>query len=156
VTARLPRTKEPYLAPLPEKETLETPAPAFTPQRPSSFSAPDKSSSQAGPKVPSAADRKKAEKEREQAEKAARLEAKHAAAQAAKDRERQEKETREQVKRDREQAKRDAEAAKRAEQEARKRSANNRTQQSSVDGAAEKLRAAEAAYQAELAKSKQQ
>jgi pilus assembly protein CpaC len=41
VTGSLPRTPEPYLGPLPK--TLDAPAPAFTPDRPTSISAPNKS-----------------------------------------------------------------------------------------------------------------
>jgi pilus assembly protein CpaC len=141
VTSRMPRTPEPYLGPLSEKETLEAPAPAFTPERPTSITKPDKSSkaapkppvsSPADAKVPTAAERKQAAKEREEAEKAAKIEAKRAAEQAAKERERQEQEAREQLKRDRERVKRDAEAAKRAEREARQRAAVNKADQNAA------------------------
>jgi pilus assembly protein CpaC len=37
VTSTLPRTPEPYLPPMPEKKSVAPPAPAFTPQRPTSI-----------------------------------------------------------------------------------------------------------------------
>jgi pilus assembly protein CpaC len=40
VTTTLPRTPEPFLAPLPEKKTLPALPPAFTPERPSAFVTP--------------------------------------------------------------------------------------------------------------------
>jgi pilus assembly protein CpaC len=44
VTGSLPRTPEPYLAPLPSNKTVEPPMPAFTPDRQSSVTAPEKPS----------------------------------------------------------------------------------------------------------------
>jgi len=48
VTTSLPRTPEPFLAPMPENKTVNPPAPAFTPQRPS-FSTPSPSPAAANP-----------------------------------------------------------------------------------------------------------
>jgi pilus assembly protein CpaC len=183
VTDRMPRTPEPYLPPMPAERMHETPAPAFTPARPTSVSAPTQQSSKgdkaAGASVaaatssapasptpaqsvatsqsaaaPSATvNSKQMEKERQAAEKAAREEAKRAAAEAEKERERLEKEAREQLKREREQEKRDKEAAKRAEEEAKKQS---QVQDDPQDDPSAKLKLAEAAYLAELAKSSAQ
>src|SRR5262249_56967420 len=51
VTPSLPRTPEPFLAPMPENKTVNPPAPAFTPQRPS-FSTPSPSPPAATPLKP--------------------------------------------------------------------------------------------------------
>jgi pilus assembly protein CpaC len=48
VTSSLPRTPEPFLGPMPENKTVNPPAPAFTPQRPS-FSVPSPSPAAAEP-----------------------------------------------------------------------------------------------------------
>jgi pilus assembly protein CpaC len=68
---------------------------------------------------------------------------------AEEERVRQEKLAREQAK---EQAKRDAEAAKRAEEMARRQAEEDARRQKAVDAAAARLKAAEAAYQAEISK----
>jgi pilus assembly protein CpaC len=171
VTDRLPRTPEPYLAPLPENRTVEPPAGAFTPARPTSITIRadgtiEKSGDSAavGSTIPAAKPLSAAEQKK--ADKRAAEESKRAAAQAEKDRkaadkaaakeqERQEKLAKEQLKRDREQAKKDAEAAKKAEEQAKKQkqSASNNQREEAVDLAAARLKMAEAEYQAALAKA---
>ncbi len=95
-----------------------------------------------------AAAEEQAKKDREAATEQARKDRQAAEVQGRKDREaheQAEKAAREQVKRDAEQAKRDAEGAKRQAEIDRQR-------QKQIDEAAAKLKAAEDAYQAELAK----
>jgi hypothetical protein len=75
---------------------------------------------------------------------------------AEQERQRQAKAAVEQAKRNKEQAKRDAEAAKKAEAAAKKQSELDRNYRKSLDEAALRLKAAEAAYNAELVKSQQQ
>ena len=203
VTPNLPRTPEPFLAPLPEKKTKEMPpapfkqdqrgeamqmpqgkpaqqaqapqAPnpaaaaaamsALTPQGPKVMNSAQPGQPQqpaitpmapmSGPAVaqapmrPMTADEKKAllrardleEKQRRAEAKQAQIDAKAAAEQKEKD----DKLAKEQAKRDAENAKKAAEIAKKEAEEAKK-------QQKAIDEAAAKLKAAEAAYQAELAK----
>jgi pilus assembly protein CpaC len=167
VTDRLPRTPEPYLAPLPENRTVEPPAGAFTPARPTSITIRADGTVETDAPSTVAANvpvgKPLTDAEQKKADKRAAEEAKRAAAQAEKDRkaadkaaakeqERQEKLAKEQLKRDREQAKKDAEAAKKAEEQAKKQkpSASN-PQEKAVDVAAARLKAAEADYQAALA-----
>ena len=55
-----------------------------------------------------------------------------------------------------EQAKRDAEAAKKAQETAKKQAEIDRERQKQIDEAAARLKAAESAYQAELARQNKQ
>ena len=65
----------------------------------------------------------------------------------------QEKQAREQAKRDAEEGRRKAEAEKKAAELAAKQAEADKKKQAQLDEAAGKVRAAEAAYQAELAKT---
>ena len=106
-------------------------------------------------KVLERAKREESEKARAKAaagERAQASEAKRQAEQAAADERRAAKERAQEEKLAREQAKHDGEAAKRAEETARRQAEIDRRQQKAVDEAAAKLKAAETAYQAELAK----
>ena len=105
--------------------------------------------------------------EEEKAEKAAREQAKidarakagenkRLARQAEIDRKAEAKERERQEKLAKEQAKRDAEAAKKAQEAAKKQAELDRNYRKSLDVAAAKLKAAESAYNAELARSQQQ
>ena len=94
--------------------------------------------------------------EREQAAKQAEVNREK----AIKDKQQQDKLAREQAKRDaeaaKEQAKKDGEAARRAAEAAKRQAEIDKKQQKQVDEAAAKLKAAEAAYQAEIAKKNKQ
>ncbi len=124
------------------------PAPAA--QRP--LAAPDQ-------KVLDRARRQEAEKAREKAvvdQRASAAEAKRQTEQAAEEERKAAKDRVQQEKVAREQAKRDAENAKRAEEAARRQAEIDRRQQKVIEAASEKLKAAETAYQAELAKKSTQ
>ena len=106
-------------------------------------------------KVLDRARRQEAEKAREKAvadQRANAAEAKRETEQAVLEERKAAKERAQQEKLAREQAKRDAEEAKRAEETARRQAEIDRRQQKVIDAASEKLKAAETAYQAELAK----
>ena len=97
-------------------------------------------------------ERKAWEREQKRAEEQARLEAQaYARAQAVEGRRIAEERARAE-KAAKEQAKRDAEAAKKAQEAARKQAEREREQQKAVAEAAARLKAAEAAYNAEVAK----
>ena len=107
-----------------------------------------------------AAARKDAEERAEAEERAAKKEAEEqrrmerAAAEARKaEEERQREAAQEQAKRDAEEAKRKAEEDRKAAEEARRKEDEDRKRQAAIDEAAAKLRAAEAAYQAEVSRS---
>jgi pilus assembly protein CpaC len=125
--------------------------------------APVVSSAPVMPPTPTAAERKAAEKaaaaERKEAEKRAAAEAKAAKARAEEERkvaERQRKAAQEQAKRDAEEARKKAEADRKAAEEARRKEEAEKKRQSAVEDAAAKVRAAEAAYEAEVARSNRQ
>jgi pilus assembly protein CpaC len=177
VTNELPRQIEPYMPPPAAKKSFPAPPPAFrgsgsgatnvAPQVPSGTDAavaqapsviedpgavsPANGAPGAGRPL-TKAEKKAAEqaeqedRERQQAELKAQAEQEKL---NAKDRERQEKLAREQ-------AKRDAEAEKKAAEMAKRQAEIDRERQKEIDAAAAKLKAAEAAYQAELAKRQQQ
>jgi pilus assembly protein CpaC len=88
--------------------------------------------------------------EREKAEKLAAEEKKRADKEAAEEKKRQEKAAREQAKRDAEEAKRAAEQAKRDAEIAKKKAVEDEKRAKALAEAAERLRAAEAAYRAEV------
>jgi pilus assembly protein CpaC len=177
VTNELPRQIEPYMPPPAAKKSFPAPPPAFrgsgsgatnvapqgqpatdaaVAQAPSVIGAPGAVSptnevpdtqrplTKAEKKAAEQAERE--DRERLQAELRAQAEQEK---QDAKDRERQEKVAREQ-------AKRDAEAEKKAAEVAKRQAEIDRERQKEIDAAAAKLKAAEAAYQAELAKRQQQ
>jgi pilus assembly protein CpaC len=96
------------------------------------------------------------EKSRAEAQAYARAKAaegRRIAEQQALDKKRAEKEREQQEKAAREQAKKDAEAARRAQEAAKKQAEIDRERQKSIDEAAARLKAAEAQYQAEVAKT---
>jgi pilus assembly protein CpaC len=88
------------------------------------------------------------EKSREEARALARARAE----QQAREQEKAEEERKRQERAAKEQAKRDAEAKRRAQEAAKKQAEVDRERQKSIDEAAARLKAAEAAYQAEVAK----
>jgi pilus assembly protein CpaC len=150
----------------PASSPAASPAPDAQPSSPAqatqTASAPDAQASSPEPAVQS---RPLTKEEQKRIERARKLEAKQAEEErkkAEKEKERQDKLAREQAKRDakaaREQAKRDAEAAKQAQEQAQKDAQKqaelDREQQKELKAAAERLQAAQAAYEAELAKSK--
>jgi pilus assembly protein CpaC len=182
VTPNLPRTPEPFMAPLPDDKTVAPKAPAFggassspalavappvsapvpvTSVAPAATATPAAPANVPASKPMSAAEIKKAEKEREAANKAAQKA-------QAQDLQRQEKAAKEQLKKDQEQAKKDAEAAKKAEEAAKKADQQKAKEkdtkrQSSIEldpgpapDVAARLKAAEAAYAAEVAKKSSQ
>jgi len=176
VTRDLPRMREPYLPALRDNEAIAPPPPPFqgsstaTPpaglagvnEAPATTAqavpAPLVVQSDAAP--PTAAERRalereqKAAAEREVAE--ARAVAKAAAEQArldAEQKKQQDKLAKEQAKRDEEEGRRKAEADRKAAEQAARQSEIEKKKQAELDKAAEKVRAAEAAYQAELAKT---
>jgi pilus assembly protein CpaC len=177
VTSELPRQIEPFMPPPAANKSFPAPAPAFrssssgtadlapqgspanatgVAQAPTGFEVPGAvspaSESPSASRPLTKAEKKAAEqaeredRERLQAELAAQAEQEK---RDAKDRERQEKLSREQ-------AKRDAEAEKKAAEVAKRQAEIDRERQKEIDAAAAKLKAAEAAYQAELAKRQQQ
>ena len=180
VTNQLPRLKEPFLSPLKDKESLAPQPPAF-PQSslaplPSSgivgLTEAPKSTAQVGnqPPAPVLVDSSTPEPtqaERRASERSAKADAERAAAelrqQAKAEAEgkklqeklakEQEKQAQEQAKRDAEEGRRKAEAEKKAAEQAAKQAEADKKKQAQLDEAAGKVRAAEAAYQAELAKT---
>jgi pilus assembly protein CpaC len=176
VTRELPRMKEPYLSPLNDKESI-APGPAAFPQ--SSTATPPaglaglaeapRTTAQAGPapvvldsgSAPlTAAERRAAERAQKAEEKTALAEERAFAKAGAEEQKRQEKLAKEQERLAREQAKRDAEegrrkaeADKKAAEDAARQAESEKKKQAALDAAAEKVRAAEAKYQAELGKT---
>jgi pilus assembly protein CpaC len=178
VTPNMPRTPEPFLSKLPEKQTLAPQAPAFgdarslmAPVAVPTAAAPQPAKTGAAnaanavsnltPGAPkpvsnqttagkSANSQASAQHKASKADEKAREEdIKQQTAKALADRKKAEELAKEQQKRD-------AEAAKKAGEDARKKAEQDREQQKSIDEAAAKLKAAEAAYNAELAKKGKQ
>ena len=178
VTNQLPRLKDPFLSPLRDNESIAQPPPAF----PQSSLAPlpstgvvglteaPKTTAQVGAPAPVLVDSSTPEltpAERRAAERASKAEAERAetearalAKAAAEDKKRQdrlakeqEKAAKEQAKRDAEEGRRKAEADKKAAEQAAKQAEIDKKKQAELDAAAAKVRAAEAAYQSELAKT---
>jgi pilus assembly protein CpaC len=192
VTPNLPRTPEPYLGKLPEKQTIAPQPPAFgdarslmapvavpaaaAPQPAKAGSAnaaaavsnltpagakpaadpsgakPANSPSGAKPASGQATQQKQSKAD----EKARQEDIKQQTAKILADRKKAEEDRAQQDKVAKEQQKRDAETAKKAGEDARKKADQDRDQQKSIDDAAAKLKAAEAAYNAELAKKGKQ
>ena len=176
VTRDLPRMREPYLPALRDNEAIAPPPPPFqgssTATPPAGLAGVNEAPAttaqavpaplvvQSDPAPPTAAERRalereqKAAAEREVAE--ARAVAKAAAEQArldAEQKKQQDKLAKEQAKRDEEEGRRKAEADRKAAEQAARQSEIEKKKQAELDKAAEKVRAAEAAYQAELAKT---
>jgi pilus assembly protein CpaC len=162
VTPNLPRLTEPYLGLPPANKVFPQPPPAFQQPTPGGTASVPSPSGEPVAAVPSsaAADISPRTKEEQKALKRQQSEAREreleqqkrdakvAEKQSQKDREENER----QDKLAREQAKRDAEAEKKAAEVAKRQAEIDRQRQKEVDAAAAKLKAAEDAYQAELAK----
>jgi pilus assembly protein CpaC len=179
VTPNLPKLQEPYLPPLADpKKAVTPPAPAFGAHRaqpaPAVAVAPmvpvtpvvpvipvvsaAQTASPVAPMVPAVktdpapaarVDRdamKRAEEQARADERARAVQGRRDAEQAVKDREEQQRLAKDQ-------AKKDQEAAKKAEEAARRQAEIDREHQKSIEAAAAKLRAAEAQYNAELART---
>ena len=178
VTNQLPRLKEPYLSPLKDKESIAPGPPPFQ----SSIAplpatgivglteapkATAQNGSQPAPVLvgsstpePTAAERRAAERsakaEAERAQTEARALAKAAEEQKKRDErlaQEQQKAAKEQAKKDAEEGRRKAEAEKKAAEQAAKQAEVDKKKQAQLDEAAAKVRAAETAYQSELAKT---
>jgi pilus assembly protein CpaC len=172
VTRDLPRLREPYLPALRDNEAIAPPPPPFqsntatTPAGLAGVTEAPAATAQAVPAPivmqpetpqPTAAERRAAERAaRADAERAV-AEARAQAKAAAEEKKRQdklakeqEKAAREQAKRDEEEGRRKAEADRKAAEQAAKKAEADKKKQAELDQAAEKVRAAEAAYQAEL------
>jgi pilus assembly protein CpaC len=176
VTPNLPRTPEPFLSKLSEKQTIAPQAPAFGDAR--SLMAPVAVPNAAAPQPnkggaanaaaavsnltpggakPAASGQTNAPHKSTKAnEKARQEDIKQQTSKILADRKKAEEDRAQQEKLVKEQQRRDAEAAKKAGEEARRKAEQDREQQKSIDEAAAKLKAAEAAYNAELAKKGKQ
>lgn len=171
VTPTLPRTPEPFLSKLPEKKTVAPPAPAFgdaralmAPVAVPNASAPQPARGGAanaaaavsnpipGGTKPAKGQANAQQKPSKADEKARQDDIKQQTAKILADRKKADEDRARQEKLAREQQKRDAEAARKAGEEARRKAEQDREQQKAIDEAAAKLKAAEAAYNAELAK----
>jgi pilus assembly protein CpaC len=176
VTRELPRQKEPYLSPLNDKESIAPPPAAFpqssTATPPAGLAGLTEAPRTTAQAVPAslvvdsgtapltASERRAAERAREAEEKAALAEERAAAKAGAEEQKRQSKLAKEQEQLAREMAKRDAEAGRRkaeaekkAAEEAARQAEAEKKKQAAIDAAAEKVRSAEAKYQAELGKT---
>ena len=179
VTNQLPRMKEPFLSPLKDKDSVAPGPPAFSSSLaplPSTGivglteapKATAQNSNQPPAPVlvesstpePTAAERRAAERsakaEAERAQTETRALAKAAEEQKKRDErlaQEQQKAAKEQAKKDAEEGRRKAEADKKAAEQAAKQAEADKKKQAELDAAAAKVRAAEAAYQSELAKT---
>ncbi len=176
VTPNLPKLQEPYLPPLADpKKPITPPAPAFgarttqpapvvavVPVTPVGPVTPVVSAAQApspvAPMVPAVktdpAPAARVDRDAvKRAEEQARADERARAAQTRLDAEQASKHRETEQRLAKEQAKKDQEAAKRAEEAARRQAEIDREHQKSIEAAAAKLRAAEALYNAELAKT---
>jgi len=175
VTPNLPRMSEPYLPKPPDKQTLAPPPPSFGDAR--SLMAPVPVPAAAAPQPakggtanaaaavsnltpagakPANGQANAQQKPTKADEKAHQEDVKQQTAKILADRKKADEDRAQQEKAAKEQQKRDAEAAKKAGEEARKKAEQDKEQQKSIDDAAAKLKAAEAAYNAELAKKGKQ
>ena len=176
VTRELPRLREPYLSPLRDNEAISPPPAAF-PQ--SSLAAPPAgaaglaeqptTTAQAvpAPVIMQSNFPEQTAAERRAAERAQKADAERAAAEAREqekaaaaerkwleeEKKQIEKLEKEKAKRDAEEGKRKAEAERKAAADAARQAEEDKKKQAAIDAAAAKVRAAEAAYQAELAKT---
>ena len=171
VTRELPRQKEPFLSPLKDNESIAPQPPAFGQSSlaplPSTgvvgLSEAPRTTAQAGAPAPVLVDSstpRLTETERRAAERASKADAERAAAEAraqakaaAAEQKRQEKLALEEEKAAKEEGRKKAEADKKAAELAARQAEADKKKQAELDQAAEKVRAAEAAYQAELAKT---
>jgi pilus assembly protein CpaC len=174
VTPNLPRTPEPFLSKLSEKKTLAPQAPAFGDAR--ALMAPVSVPNAAAPQprtgganaaaavsnlTPAGAKPANGQANAQQKpgtadEKARQEDIKQQTAKILADRKKAEEDRARQERLAKEQQKRDAETARKAGEDARRKAEQDREQQKSIDEAAAKLKAAEAAYNAELAKKGKQ
>jgi Flp pilus assembly secretin CpaC len=176
VSPTLPRTPEPFMSKLPEKQTLTPQAPAFGDARALMAPVPVPTAAAPQPARTGAANAaaavstvppagaKPAAKSQASAqqkppkvdEKAHQEEIKQQTAKILADRKKADEDRERQEKLAKEQQKHDAEAARKAGEDARKKAEQDRDQQKSIDEAAARLKAAEAAYNAELTKKGKQ
>jgi pilus assembly protein CpaC len=166
VTRELPRMKEPYLSPLTDKEAIAPPPAAF-PQASVAQPPAGVASVEANPQqiaqaplvvdsdVPelTAEEKKAAERARKEDDERLEAEARAQEKAAAVERKRLEEEQKQLDKAAKEQAKRDAEEARRKAEADRKAAEEEKRRQAAIDAAAAKVKAAEDAYKAEVAKS---
>jgi pilus assembly protein CpaC len=154
VTPNLPRLTEPYLGLPKADKVFPQPPPAFqqsTPSTPGGTASVPSPSGAPAPAVPSSAAADISPRTKEE-QKALRRQQSEARERELEQQKRDAKVAEKQSQKDREQAKRDAEAAKKADEVAKRQAEIDRQRQKEVDAAAAKLKAAEDAYQAELAK----
>jgi pilus assembly protein CpaC len=170
VTRELPRQKEPFLSPLRDNESFAPGPPAF-PQSSTAAPTPGLVDASATPKTTAQnvtpaplvmpqgsteqtpAERRAAERQQKADAERAVAEARVLAKLQADEQKRQERLAKEQAKRDAEEGRRKAEADKKAAEEAAKQAEADKKKQAAIDAANAKVRAAEAAYQAEVAKT---
>jgi flagellar biosynthesis GTPase FlhF len=153
VTASLPRQQEPYLPPLQERISMPAPPPAFVEPPPAPGAA------LVSPAVESVLpSRRVAAVDGKALDKNAARQADRDRREAKAQQQRQEQLAREQAKQEAEAAKRaaeaakrDAEAAKRDAEAAREQAERERKRQAALDAAAARVRAAQDAYEAQLA-----
>jgi pilus assembly protein CpaC len=170
VTRELPRLKEPFLSPLRDNESFAPGPPAFpqssaapapgglvdasaTPKTTAQMTSPAPLVMQQGSTEPTAAERRAAERQQKADAERLAAEARAQTKLQAEDQKRQERLAKEQAKRDAEEGRRKAEADKKAAAEAARQAEADKKKQAAIDAANAKVRAAEAAYQAEVAKT---
>jgi pilus assembly protein CpaC len=154
VTPNLPKLTEPYLGLPKADKVFPQPPPAFqqsTPATPGGTASVPSPSGAPAPAVPSSAAADISPRTKEE-QKALRRQQSEARERELEQQKRDAKVAEKQSQKDREQAKRDEEAAKKAAEVAKRQAEIDRQRQKEVDAAAAKLKAAEDAYQAELAK----
>jgi pilus assembly protein CpaC len=160
----VPTTQVRTPAPAPTADSAAAAVSALTPSAPKIAQPTTPAGSQsAAADAPAPAKRPLTNAEKKAIEQARREEAKQAQERARVEQQEREaeakraaKEKEEQERQAREQAKRDAEAARRAQEAAKKQAEIDRERQKAMEAAAARLKAAEALYQAELAKQSQQ
>jgi pilus assembly protein CpaC len=154
VTPNLPKLTEPYLGLPKADKVFPQPPPAFqqsTPATPGGTASVPSPSGEPAPAVPSSAAADISPRTKEE-QKALRRQQREARERELEQQKRDAKMAEKQSQKDREQAKRDEEVAKKAAEVAKRQAEIDRERQKEVDAAAAKLKAAEDAYQAELAK----
>lgn len=154
VTPNLPKLTEPYLGLPKADKVFPQPPPAFqqsTPATPGGTASVPSPSGAPAPAVPSSAAADISPRTKEEQKKLRRQQS-EARERELEQQKRDAKMAEKQAQKDREQAKRDEEVAKKAAEVAKRQAEIDRERQKEVDAAAAKLKAAEDAYQAELAK----
>lgn len=154
VTPNLPKLTEPYLGLPKADKVFPQPPPAFqqsTPAPPGGTASVPSPSGAPAPAVPSSAAADISPRTKEEQKKLRRQQS-EARERELEQQKRDAKMAEKQAQKDREQAKRDEEVAKKAAEVAKRQAEIDRERQKEVDAAAAKLKAAEDAYQAELAK----